>query len=509
MIREAAREKVKDLKILPPRPKRSHMGKRKFLCAALFFAPVLAFADDLQYLDHSELALARLYTDISNAQSTIDLTYLMWDPCSSASKVIMKKLREKIHPRKSAANPHPVPVKVRMLIDSYFHRGDLGPMATYFSQAGIDMKFFNPSESPTGGNDHSHSKMALIDHAVPGKARLVTGGRNLTDDYYGMGTRNYVDRDVGVVAPSSVEDKNGTMASAASGFDRLWNNRMSKKVAPVPRSEMGHIGACTKWTARDAALEKYLQANAAKILASEKPVTCGNVRFTIDDMKHTDTDGVIRDADGTRHRDHLAFKPTSKAVLDLVAHARHRLTMENQYFIPDDDHMKGLLRRKKREGVKIDLYSNMFESGAPIVTAFNRDFEMVALWQQHYMEEEDGGGERNHMNFRIAGILDQWKFTPKNASYSYHAKTFVADGTDAIVSSFNIDPRSMNINGESALTVKACPAFAGKVERITQLTGKVWTMEENLQVCLGYQRPRPQSPDPLMAIVQLFTKGLQ
>src|SRR5262249_9313307 len=135
--------------------------------------------------------------------------------------------------------------------------------------------------------------------------------------------------------------------------------------------------------------------------------------------------------------------------------------------------------------------------------------EMVSFWQQHYMREENGGNQRNHMNFRIAGLMDKWKFTPKDASYSYHAKTFVADGKDAIVSSFNIDPRSMNINGEPAVSVGDCPAFAQKVENITKWTGRVWTLEENLQLCVGTPQPQPARLAPVETLLQFFSKDLQ
>ncbi len=480
------------------------MGKHGMVLLALILAAVPASADDLQYLDHSELALSRLYNDISEAQDTIDLTYLTWDPCSSVSKVLMKRIKEKTFPQKTAANPNPKPVKVRMLIDSYFHRFEVGAMQNYFAGNGIEIKFFNPTSSPTGGNTHTHSKIALIDKKIPGKARLITGGRNIGDEYFGMRARNFVDRDVAVIALSSVEDRKGTIAQAQKGYENLWQSRYSKRVSFATPEATGRFNACTKWTTIDHKLEKFLQEKAKSKIASEPIISCSDVRFTVEDLSHRDvvsSNGAHGEASNmpAMPSERLPYKPTTQAILGLLSGAQRSLTMENQYFIPDDTFIKGILREQRRRGRRIDLYSNMFDDSD----------EKVVLWHTHYMRKEHEGSQTNHSNFRIAGLLDRWDFTPREASYSYHAKTFVADSKDTIVSSFNLDPRSVHINGESALIVKDCPAFAKKVEDTTKITGKVWTLEENYSLCLGNERPLPSSLDPVEGLIQFITKDLQ
>jgi phosphatidylserine/phosphatidylglycerophosphate/cardiolipin synthase-like enzyme len=208
-------------------------------------------------------------------------------------------------------------------------------------------------------------------------------------------------------------------------------------------------------------------------------------------------------------QERLALKPTSRAVLDLIRGSQETLTLENLYYIPDDSFMKGLLRKKRGSGVKINLYSNMFEGSSSKNSIFDDDFEIVSHWQSHYLRKENVGTQTNHAKFRIPGLMDRWHFTPKEASYTYHAKTFVADGKDAIVSSFNIDPRSMHINGESALVVKGCSAFAGRVEETARLTGKIWAAEEEHAVCMGQGRPHPASTDHFSRFIQFISKELQ
>lgn len=455
-----------------------------------------AFAEDLQYLDHSELALSRLYRDISEAESTIDLTYYIWDPCSSVSKVLTKKLAQK-------AKAKPKPVKVRMLIDAVAKHNDVGAMHNYFLRQGIDIKFVNPTSGPIPHNDRSHSKLTLIDKKVPGRSRMVTGGRNIGDDYFGLAKENYVDRDVAVSGPASTEDKNGVIAQADSAFEKLWNSPLSKRATFTTEQSTKKIEACTKWTAKDAKLEKHLQTNMEKLIASEKAISCSGAKFTMDDMSHVNAGGATEwDNDGRpAFKDpgaRLASKPTTQAVLGYLNGVGRSLTMENQYYIPDNP-LKDILRDKRSRNVRIDLYSNMFDGPK----------EMVTQWHTLYMHKEHTGSQTNHSNFRIAGLLDRWDLSPPGTRYRYHAKAFSSDGKDAVVSSFNIDPRSVHINGESALLVKNCPAFAKRVEDVAKISGRIWTLEENLALCQGQERPEPNQGDPLSGFIQFITKDLQ
>ncbi len=455
-----------------------------------------SLAEDLQFLDHSELALSRLYKDISEAKETIDLTYFIWNPCSSVSKVLVKKLAEK-------ARAKPKPVKVRLLLDAVPYENDIGAMHNYFVRNGINIKFMNPSSGPIPRNDRTHSKLTLIDKKLPGGAKMITGGRNISDEYFGLAKENFVDRDVSVVGPSSAEDGKGVIAQADHSFEKLWTNRLAKRATFTTDGSMKRVQACAKWTAKDARLEKHLQANMKAMIASERKIRCDNVRFTMDDMSHVGEGGQVEyDHDGQPvfpdPQARLAKKPTSLSILAYLKGVKKNLTMENQYYIPDDP-LKSILREKRKRNVRIDLYSNMFDGPS----------EIVAHWHTRYMGKEHQGSQTNHSNFRIAGLLDRWGLSPAETRYRYHAKSFSSDGKDAVVSSFNIDPRSLNINGESALYVRGCPEFANRVEAAAKITGKIWTLEENLALCEGQERPRPNLGHPVSTLIQFITRDLQ
>jgi phosphatidylserine/phosphatidylglycerophosphate/cardiolipin synthase-like enzyme len=76
-----------------------------------------------------------------------------------------------------------------MLIDAVAKHNDVGAMHNYFLRHGIDIKFVNPTSGPIPHNDRSHSKLMLIDKKVPGRSRMVTGGRNIGDDYFGLAAK--------------------------------------------------------------------------------------------------------------------------------------------------------------------------------------------------------------------------------------------------------------------------------------------------------------------------------
>ncbi|MGK4495601.1 hypothetical protein ACSLVN_27720, partial [Klebsiella pneumoniae] len=83
----------------------------------------------------------------------------------------------------------------------------------------------------------------------------------------------------------------------------------------------------------------------------------------------------------------------------------------NQYYIPDDRYLRPLLRSKKAadKPIRVEVFSNMFDRDSGIESVFDMaNMEMVSHWQNVAMREDNGGGQTNHMNFRIAGLLDHW-----------------------------------------------------------------------------------------------------
>jgi phosphatidylserine/phosphatidylglycerophosphate/cardiolipin synthase-like enzyme len=433
--------------------------------------------NQLVYLNNSELAVASRYLDIAGAKSSIDMTYLEWDPCSTISKVLVKGLVAK-------ANGNPK-VPVRILIDSYFQwaKGGkklLSQMQTYYRSLGFAVKFFNPPDiGITGGNEHSHSKLLLIDKYDRDNAKFISGGRNMTDAYFGMDKDSLIDRDVEFRGPSRRSDPGGVISQASTGFDRLWANPKGKPVEPASAADMQDFAKCVAWTPREAALDSYMKKNAAKIVAQGQRTVCPDVAYTIDDVTGT------------------SQKPTTDAVLNFLHRANRSLTMENQYYIPTAE--ERAILAEKRSKVQINLYTNLFDGST----------EKVTLYHTADVQEDNVGNQHNYALSRMYNLIDRWQFTPKGALYHVHAKTFVADSRDAAVSSFNLDPRSHGINGESGIFVYNCPTFARQVEYTAQLNAYKMSQESAYAFCVHGYRAEAPTLDPFNFLIQAISRPLQ
>jgi putative cardiolipin synthase len=452
-----------------------------FIILLLFSWGISAQAENIAYLNKSDLAVAQRYLDIKGATSSIDLTTLEWDPCSTIAKVMTKKLREKTDRKPK--------VKVRLLVDSWFqwHKGSnklLSQMQTYYGRQGFDFKFVNPPfglTAVTGGNMRSHSKLLAIDCESAAKGKFISGGRNMTDAYFGMAKENLMDRDVAVNTGSAVTE-------ACQGFNDLWNNDLMTATVPeASPADMQEFRRCVAYGPREKQLEEFLEANAAKIVARAKRFQCNDVLYTIDTMAHAigTKGGLVGE-----NEEHLRDKPTTGEIFRFLHGVKRSLTMENQYYFPEGV-VEEILKEKRERGIPIRVYSNLFDGSK----------ERLRGDHIKYMTRDNTGSQRNYTLSKIPGQIDRWEFTPKGAVYSIHSKTFAADGKDAIVSSYNIDPRSQDTNGESAVSVRNCPAFAKQVQETADLTASVWEMEEQLAVCQGRPRPVTNPPGKLDAFI--------
>jgi phosphatidylserine/phosphatidylglycerophosphate/cardiolipin synthase-like enzyme len=353
-------------------------------------------------------------------------------------------------------------------------------MQSYYASLGLDVKFYNPPQGLFSNlNERTHSKILLIDKNVPGNAKFVSGGRNVSDAYFGMDKENWIDRDVELRGTSALQDPKGPIGVASAGFERLWKNPKGKVIGPASSADMKAFQGCVAWSHRAAALDTFLKRNAKKIVAQSQRVTCPNVKYTIDDVMST------------------SRKPTSEAVLAFLQRPKHDLTMENQYYIPTRE--ERAILAQKRHTVNIDLYTNLFDGSN----------EMVTLYHGHDTRADDLERQHNFTLSRMPDLIDRWKFTPNGARYLYHAKTFVSDSRDAAVTSFNIDPRSQNINGESGVFVYNCPKFATQVRDSARLSAYLMQKEGFYERCMTGYNPREPGLDPFRALLELFTRNLQ
>ena len=318
-------------------------------------------------------------------------------------------------------------------------------------------------------NQRMHNKLFLVDDAL-----AITGGRNVENDYYDRGERrNYRDRDALVVGPVAEEMRRS--------FEEYWNFEHSVDLGALPDvAKLIVEGGAARFDTRDDFdLGDQLgdvDAAASDPRAVERSLVEGSHR--VRDVH------FVADAPGKNPSDGLAGGGlSSDALRRFLGEARERLVLQSPYLVFDEGVVRTVAElRAERPGVDLLVSTNSL-AATDNLTAWAlaskqrkqvvgdlrlRLFELkpvpeeVQLLLPRYselckrLEAKLARGEPLHP-------LDDNKFEADGVHLSLHAKSYVVDRRAAWIGSFNLDPRSQNLNTEVGLVIQD-EEFARAVE---------------------------------------------
>lgn len=284
-------------------------------------------------------------------------------------------------------------VTVRLIVDANFQHIPK-PVLGYLSNEGVQIKVYHPltMRHPLWVFYRMHEKVVIADGE-----RYITGGRNLAEGYFGLARRNFVDRDVYVEGASAIE--------ADRHFENLWASRhvadLSVRVTPDEERQAEQM------------LERALDAlKNGKFLQldTHNDWSAGQKQIANVEFLH---DPIVAGA-GRRVGVRLA---------EVLESAKQSIVLESPYFVPSKA-MRRLLDRKLAEGVRVTIVTNSLASTDGILP-------YVAYLKY-----------RRHM-IRSGADMREYK-----GPDCLHAKSAVVDGRIALIGSYNIDPRSENLNTE-------------------------------------------------------------
>lgn len=312
-------------------------------------------------------------------------------------------------------------------------------------------------------NQRMHNKVMLIDDAV-----LITGGRNVEDTYFdhspGM---NFLDRDVLAIGP--------VVRGAAESFDRYWSfrhavpSRALRDVSDVLKSgaypryqHRGDYDFGPHFTELDHEADDPTLI-AAKFVAALRPVH----RVTF-----------VADAPGKAHHGDTGMSHITHTLRTTLEQAQTSIVMQTPYLVLSPP-ARTLLRdlRHRHPDLRIRISSNSFASTDNLY-AYSANYRL----RNDYIE--DLGLEVHEFRPYPATLLTVFPRQPlmadlaqrqappgRNAPPPFlclHAKSLVVDGRIAFVGSYNLDPRSENLNTEVGLLVDDEPfarALQAEIER--------------------------------------------
>lgn len=372
-------------------------------------------------IDQPELALKLRCQLIRGARSRIQAQYYSWEEDSSG-KLLLSEL---LHAAKRG-------VRVQLLIDDLY-AGDNRFLEMVAHQPGIEVRLFNPFWlrgwrpltlllegllSFRRINHRMHNKLLLVDGS-----QAVIGGRNIGDRYFGLGgAPQFVDLDLACRGP--------LCQRVEQGFDQFWRSRWSHPIRrllrrPLQRAEVQVVN------------DFLLTLNEPQIAAVyDLPASLFDPE-PIPLCWHAGRAEVWFDRPGKG----LVSRPTTARLLwRKLADNQGALRLVTPYLILTRG-LRRRLRQQRQAGVTIDILTNSLAStDVPLVYGAYRRHRPWLIRQGIALSELEG------------------------ASLSLHAKLILVGEEEALLGSFNLDPRSLLLNTELVLHL-ACPALCAELQQ--------------------------------------------
>jgi len=395
-------------------------------------------------LEKGEEALMGRAWLAQHAQQSIDIQYFIWST-DNIGILAAQMLLE-------AANRG---VTVRVLVDDFLIDAKDETLLLLAAHENVHIRIYNPKYSVgtsllgmlanaimdfRGTNQRMHDKTAIFD-AVAG----ITGGRNMADEYFDFDhDYNFRDRDV-LLLGVGVQDM-------TVNFDEFWDSALAVPVEELLDDAMRAITA-------EAVQQKYaeLHAYANDPLNFEKAI-----RDAIDNMPTRFAQLLeniawhdvrfISDAPGKNAGDAglAGGGESTSALIAAVAGAKRSVLIQSPYLILPKGGV-ALLAELHNRGVRVRISTNSLQS-TDNLAAFAGYFKQrrqllnAGIELYEYMA---------HPRIQTELVQRYPRLAEKNPVFALHAKSMVIDGELIFIGTFNLDPRSANLNTEVGVLVES------------------------------------------------------
>ena len=374
--------------------------------------------------------LARLAL-AENAKHTLDVQYYIWHDDISG-RLLMQHLYR-------AAERG---VRVRLLLDDNNTGGMDALLAALNAHPNIQVRLFNPFMQrglrPLGYlsdffrlNRRMHNKSFTAD----GIATIV-GGRNIGDEYFGAGSGvMFADLDVLAAGPAAHD--------VSADFDRYWQ---SESVYPAENIIQTAPAAFSTAVSDDAETQNYVRdlaqsAFAQQLASGSLPLLWAKAQLFSDDPAKGLGKAKIADT-------------VQAQIAPAMAAAQNELVIVSPYFVPTR-HGKKLLGGMAQSGRKVTVLTNALS--ATDVAAVHAGY---AKYRRPLLQ--DGVELLELKPDATVTVHEHGGLIRGSSGASLHAKTFAVDGRQLFIGSFNMDPRSAQLNTEMGLMLDS-PELAAEL----------------------------------------------
>ena len=297
-----------------------------------------------------------------------------------------------------------------------------------------------------GTNQRMHNKVMIFDDAL-----VITGGRNIDNHYYNHSTSyNFIDRDAVVVGP--------LVSTVKESFEDYWAYRHSVRSNDLlDVSVVIANGSFDRFETReDFAFNGFFQemdgeANDAELMRerfASQFMRAKRVEFLADRPGKNRGFALWGGGKATRH------------IRKVMGGAEESLVVQSPYLILNYRGRRVFRKlRRHHPEAQVTVITNSF-AATDNTLAYSANFKLRSNyierlgWYIYEYKPHPGNLLEVLTNYEDLKRRAQEAGAKRDPFSSIHAKSFVRDDRIAYIGSYNIDPRSDNLNTEVGLLIE-------------------------------------------------------
>ena len=353
-------------------------------------------------------------------------------------------------------------VRVRVLVDDFLIDAEDQTLLLLSAHPNVEIRIYNPNvtvgvslwqrlrNAVTGFraiNQRMHDKTAIFD-GVAG----ITGGRNMADEYFDYDQQyNFRDRDVLLLGHA--------VADMQDNFEEFWTSELA---VPVERIFDDEDLAITSADAQRRYRELHAYASDPQNFEPQVQDAINGVAeyfpALLQAMSWEDV-VFLSDVPGKNAGDSGlgGGGESTKELISAVKGARKSILIQSPYLIMPEGGIE-LFRDLVARGVRVRISTNSLAS--------TDNIQAFSGYQKQRSELLDAGVElfeyMDEPNVRTELIERYPRIAENDPIFAIHAKSMVIDDETVFIGTFNLDPRSANLNTEVGVLVKS-RELAGQV----------------------------------------------
>ena len=367
---------------------------------------------------------------LKQARHSIDLQYYIWKD-DVTGKLLYSLLIE-------AAERG---VKIRLLLDDLGARTPDRYLAALSAHENIEVRLFNPFSYRSNRlfnfiidfnrlNRRMHNKLFIFDQQV-----AIVGGRNIGDAYFqASSSLEFNDFDVFIIG--------NVISQATDAFDHFWLDDSVYDASSIIQSSASSL------TALKAELDAFSQGQNNSVYIQSLKKTRLLEELLAEDLKwHWSPVNLIYDKPGSEDNKPGKTNSIVPALNNALADTKNELLIVSPYFVPGKKLVEKFAEMIKT-GVKVTILTNSLAS---------TDVTAVHAGYKKYRKKMLRSGVQLYELMPESGQIRAKKHFFKNqpsARSSLHAKSYIFDREKIFIGSFNLDPRSANLNTENGVMIE-------------------------------------------------------